>query len=138
VTGATKAKAKLRVQPADLPISVVDDDESVREAVAGLMHWLGYQVKTYASAIDFLASPEFSESLCIIADVQMPQMSGIELYNHLKTLGYRIPTILITAYPNDSARTATLADGVVCYLSKPFDKDSLIGCVRTALQSQPG
>jgi FixJ family two-component response regulator len=68
--------------------------------------------------------------------VQMPQMTGVELYDRLRARGHNVPTILVTAYPDDEARTRALAAGVICYLSKPFDKDILIGCVRSALQSQ--
>jgi FixJ family two-component response regulator len=118
-------------------ISIIDDDESIREAVAGLMGWLGYRVKVFSSAVEFLAYPAFKDSSCIIADVQMPQMTGIELHGRLKDMGQDIPTILITAYPDDTARTQALADGIRCYLGKPLDHDTLIGCVRSALQMGP-
>jgi len=64
----------------------------------------------------------------------MPGMTGVELHSRLSELGYSIPTILITAYPDDSVRTRALAEGVVCYLSKPFDREALLGCIRTALE----
>jgi len=99
------------------------------------MNWLGLRVKSFSTAIEFLGSPELLDSSCIIADVQMPQMTGIELYDCLRARGYNVPTILITAYPDDLARARALAVGVLCYLGKPFDKDDLIGCVRSALQS---
>jgi FixJ family two-component response regulator len=117
-------------------VSVVDDDESVRESIAGLLNWLGLRVKAFSTALEFLASPELSNSSCVIADVHMPQMTGIELYGRVRALGHDVPTILITAFPDDEARTHALAAGVVCYLSKPFDKDDLIGCIRTALRSR--
>jgi len=117
-------------------ISIVDDDESVREAVAGLMNWLGFEVQTFTSAVEFLASPRVADSSCVITDVQMPHMTGIELHKRLTELGHAIPTILITAYPSEAARERALADGAVCYLSKPFDKDALIECVRSALDTQ--
>lgn len=119
-------------------ISIIDDDESVREAIAGLMNWLGVRAKVFSNAVEFLASPELLDTSCIIVDVQMPKMTGIELHCRLRALGYNVPTILVTAYPDDEARTRALAHGVVCYLSKPFDNDHLIGCVRSALQSQSG
>lgn len=119
-------------------ISIVDDDESVREAVAGLMNWLGFGVQTFASAVEFLASPGIADSACVITDVQMPHMTGIELHKRLTELGYGIPTILITAYPSEAARERALADGVVCYLTKPFDKERLIECVQVALKSSVG
>lgn len=117
-------------------ISIVDDDESCREAIAGLINWLGFGVQTFASAVEFLASPDAAGSSCVIADVQMPHMTGVELYKRLAELGYAIPTILVTAYPNEAARDRALADGVICYLSKPFDNSALIECVRSALQAQ--
>ena len=129
-----------RGQPAqetNFLISIIDDAESVREGIAGLMNCLGFGVKAFSTAVEFLASRELLDSSCIIADVQMPLMTGIELHNRLRALGHNIPTILVTAYPNDEARTRALAAGVVCYLRKPFDKDALIRCVRSALQSKP-
>lgn len=117
-------------------ISIIDDDESVREGIAGLMESLGLRVMAFSTAIESLTSPELINSACIIVDMHMPQMSGIELHRRLKALGHEIPTILITAYPDDAGRTRALADGFICYLSKPFDKDDLIGCVRLALKSE--
>ena len=120
-------------------ISIVDDDVSIREAIEGLIESLGLRVHAFASALDFLASPHMGATSCMIADVHMPQMSGIELHRRLAELGHAIPTILITAYPNDGVRERALADGVVCYLSKPFDDDALIGAVRAVLQTpEPG
>jgi len=118
-------------------ISVIDDDESIRESIAGLANWLGLGVEAFDSAIAFLSAAEPSGSACIIADVQMPGMTGIELYSHLKALGHTVPTILITAYPDDTARARALAEGVVCYLSKPLESAVLIGCIRSAMRLQP-
>jgi len=114
-------------------ISIVDDDVSVREAIAGLMNWLGFKAQTFASAVEFLASPDVGANSCVITDVQMPQMTGPELHKRMKELGYAVPTIMITAYPSEAARDRALADGVICYLSKPFDKDVLIDCVHSAM-----
>jgi FixJ family two-component response regulator len=119
-------------------VSIIDDDESSREAIAALMRWLGLDIQTFASAVEFLASHDVSGNSCVITDVQMPHMTGIELHKRLRQLGQTIPVILITAYPDDAARDQALADGVICYLSKPFDKDTLIECVRRALQPQVG
>jgi FixJ family two-component response regulator len=118
-----------------LLIAVIDDDDAVRESVAGLVTQLGCRVEMFASASEFLAFPELLVTSCIITDVQMPQMSGIELHDRLRAQGYNIPTILVTGYPDEEARTRALACGVICYLSKPFDKDDLLSCVRTALQA---
>jgi|SRR5262252_1783983 len=120
-------------------IAIVEDDESVREAVEGLIESLGFRVRAYSSAIDFLASSDIGATSCMIADVHMPRMSGIDLFRRLGELGHAIPTILITAYPNEGVRDRVLADGAVAYLTKPFDDDHLIGCVQSALQSaKPG
>ena len=115
-------------------ISIVDDDESVREALEGLIESLGFSAHAFASAIDFLASDDVGDTACMIADVHMPHMTGVELYRRLTELGRAVPTILITAYPDDAIRDRALADGVLCYLSKPFNDDALIACVRSALQ----
>jgi FixJ family two-component response regulator len=99
------------------------------------MKSLGYTVEAFSSAADFLASSHLTETACLIADVHMPAMTGIELYRHLINTGYAIPTILVTAYPNDVDRAHALSDGVVCYLRKPVDEEHLIRCLRTALSS---
>jgi FixJ family two-component response regulator len=130
-----KKDRERRAQETKSLIAIIDDDESIREAIGGLMRWLGLRVGSFSSAVEFLASPDLAENSCIIADVHMPQMTGIELHTRLKALGYRIPTILITAYPNDETRARALADGVVCYLVKPFDNATLMGCVQSALQT---
>jgi FixJ family two-component response regulator len=115
-------------------ISIVDDDEPFRQALTGLMKSVGFTVKAFPSAGDFLASPDIRDTSCLIADLHMPQMSGVELHRRLVESGNGIPTILITAYPDESVRSRALADGVICYLSKPFDEDVLLGCVRSALE----
>ena len=134
MTASVATKETLRVPLKAIPlISIVDDDESVREAIAGLMNWLGLEVQLFASAVEFLESPRCADSSCVITDVRMPHMTGIELHKRLTELGYAIPIIMVTAYPNEVARDRALADGVICYLAKPFDKDALIECVRSAL-----
>jgi len=114
-------------------VSVVDDDESVREAVEAQMRSFGFDAQAYSSAAAFLASACISSTRCLIADINMPQMSGVQLHRRLTTLGYTIPTILITAYPDDEVRARVLDEGVICYLVKPFDDDELLRCVRLAL-----
>ena len=118
-----------------LLVSVVEDDRFFRESMGRLMRSLGYTVEAFPSAADFLASPRLAETACLIADVHMPAMTGIELYRHLLDAGRAIPTILVTAYPNDVDRTRALNDGVVCYLRKPVDEKDLVGCLRVALTS---
>jgi len=114
-------------------ISVVDDDESMREAVRGLMKSSGYTAEAFASAEEFLSSRQAPRNSCLIADVQMPGMTGLELHRHLMASGKTIPTILITAFPDDSTRERALGDGVVGYLSKPFNENDLLACIRSSL-----
>ena len=89
-------------------VSIVDDDQHFRNSMRRLMRSLGYTVEAFASAADVLASPHLAETACLIADVHMPGMTGIELYRHLTDAGYAIPTILITAYPEDADRARAL------------------------------
>jgi FixJ family two-component response regulator len=114
-------------------ISIIDDDESVREAIKGLVKSMGYTVETVASAQEFLSSRRVRRTSCLITDMQMPGMTGLELYQHLSTSGKPIPTILITAYPDNGVRERALSAGVVGYLSKPFEEDDLLACIRSAL-----
>jgi FixJ family two-component response regulator len=116
-------------------ISIVEDDQPFRESMRKLMTSLGYTVEAFPSAADFLASPLLAATACLVSDVQMPGMTGVQLHRHLVEAGYAIPTILVTAYPNEVARNRALKDGVVCYLSKPVDDNHLERCLRSALQS---
>jgi FixJ family two-component response regulator len=115
-------------------ISIVDDDQPFRESMRKLVMLLGYTVEAFSSAADFLASRLLPETACLIADVCMPGMTGIELHRHLVDAGYAIPTILVTAYPKEAVRDRALKDGVVCYLGKPVDDEHLERCLRSALQ----
>ena len=121
--------------PKALLIAVVEDDWFFRDSMRSLMKSLGYTVEAFSSAADFLASPHLIETACLIADVHMPAITGVELYRHLIDTGYAIPTILVTAHPNDVDRARALNDGVVCYLRKPVDDEHLMRCLRTALSS---
>jgi len=116
-------------------VSVVDDDRFFRESMQRLMRSLGYIAEAFASAAEFLASPRLAETRCLIADVHMPAMTGIELYRKLTAAGRSIPTILVTAYPNDIDRTRALSDGVICYLRKPVDEQDLEQCLHAVLGS---
>ena len=116
-------------------VSVVEDDQFFRESMRRLMRSLGYSVEAFPSAADFLASPRLVETACLIADVHMPAMTGLELHRHLIDAGHAIPTILVTAYPDDDVRARALKDGVVCYLRKPVDEEHLMRCLRAALHS---
>jgi FixJ family two-component response regulator len=114
-------------------IAIVDDDESVREAVKGLVRSIGLSAEAFASAEDFLRSPHLSRAACLVTDLNMPGMSGLDLHCHLTMVRKSIPTVLITAYPTDSVRARALSAGVICYLAKPFSEDDLLDCVRSAL-----
>src|SRR5712671_6202607 len=122
-----------RVPKAKPLISIIDDDESMREAIKGLMRSLGYRVEAAASAQEFLSSRYVRRTCCLIADMQMPGMTGLELHRHLSASGKPIPTVLITAYTDDGVRERALAAGVIGYLSKPFEEDDLLACIRSAL-----
>jgi FixJ family two-component response regulator len=116
-------------------ISIVEDDQPFRESMRKLLRSLGYTVEAFPSAADFLASPLLPETACLVTDVQMPGMTGVELHKNLKDAGYAIPTIVVTAYPDDVVRNRALENGVVCYICKPVDDEHLERCLRTALGS---
>jgi FixJ family two-component response regulator len=115
-------------------IAVVEDDDSVREATIGLLRSHGFIAKGFPSADAFLKSNRIRITSCLIADVQMPNMSGLALYGHLVAVGTPIPTILITAYPDDAVRTRALSAGVTGYLTKPFGEKELLDCIDAAFK----
>jgi FixJ family two-component response regulator len=119
--------------PRTAVIAIVDDDHSVREALTSLVRSLGYVAMAFGCAEDLLKSKRRRSVSCVIADVQMPGMSGLELHNRLVASGEPIPTILITAFPEERARERALHAGVICYLSKPFSEDELLACIRSTL-----
>ncbi|HEY2184634.1 MAG TPA: response regulator [Xanthobacteraceae bacterium] len=118
-------------------IAIVDDDESVREALKALMRSMGLAAEAFSGGEEFLRSPDLGRTACLVADINMPGMSGIDLHRHVSALSQSIPTILITAYPNETARARALSAGVVAYLVKPFSEDDLLSFIRTAL-ARPG
>jgi FixJ family two-component response regulator len=118
-------------------ISIVDDDESIRAAMKGMMRSLGYAAEVFASAENFISSQHFRRTACLIVDVNMPGMSGPELHEYLIAAGTVIPTILITAYPNEVIRIRALRAGAIGYLTKPFDEAALLDCVHSALNKPP-
>jgi FixJ family two-component response regulator len=125
--------------PAKTLISIIDDDKDFREALQGLMTSMGFTVEAFSSALDFLARANIRDTSCLIVDIHMPRMTGIELHGRLVDSGYAIPTILITAYPDESVRVRAMAGGVIGYLTKPCDSDELLRCVSTALErTEPG
>jgi FixJ family two-component response regulator len=117
-------------------VSIVEDDQFFRESMTRLMRSLGYGVEAFASAADFLTSPRLGETACLIADVNMPVMTGVELYRHLIDSGHAIPTILVTAYADDDVGSHALKDGVIGYLRKPVDENHLKRCLLAALQGR--
>jgi FixJ family two-component response regulator len=118
-------------------ISVVDDDESVRESLQSLLRSVGFAVKAFASAEEFLNSNHWGDNDCLILDVRMPRMSGIELHRRLVASDCEVPVIFITAHGSDEeVRSRALNDGAVAYLVKPFSEDALLNAVRTALSSK--
>ncbi|HWX57433.1 response regulator transcription factor [Bradyrhizobium sp.] len=119
-------------------ISVVDDDASVRAAMNNLLRSRGYIVHTFASAEEFLGSPHLSDSCCVIADVQMSAMNGLELLASVRMHGCTAPFIFITAFPDESVRARALKAGATGFLAKPFAAPSLIKCLDEALERHRG
>jgi FixJ family two-component response regulator len=115
-------------------ISIVDDDALVREGIGDLVKSLGYAAVTFASAEEFLTSGKVKDTSCLITDLQMPGMKGLDLQSHLLEERYRTPVIFVTAFPNNKARTQALRAGAVAFLSKPFEETSLIGSIEIAVE----
>jgi FixJ family two-component response regulator len=124
---ASQGEAKL--------IAIVDDDDSVRTAVQGLLKAVGLPAQTFASAEGFLESGRQDETACLIADIRMPGMSGLELQAKLNAERRRIPIIFITAHGDAKMRMQALRAGAVEFLAKPFDDKALLDSVRAALQN---
>jgi FixJ family two-component response regulator len=123
------------VLPAPAVISIVDDDASVRVATNNLLRSRGYIVHTFASAEDFLVSPYFDMTSCVIADVQMAAMSGLDLLTEVRAKGCDSPFIFVTAYPDEGIRARAMRAGAVCFLAKPFAVHKLIECLEAALEA---
>jgi FixJ family two-component response regulator len=118
-------------------ISVIDDDASFRVATDSLLRARGYTVHAFESAADFLRSPVLDETSCVITDVKMPDISGLELQTLLRNQGRTVPIIFITAFPEESARARALREGAVCFLSKASDASALLKYVQAALAMRP-
>ena len=114
-------------------IAIVDDDESFRRATTSFVRSLGYGTASFNSAEAFLKSEHVSDADCLITDVQMPGMTGIELQDRLIAQGRYLPVIFITAFPEMRARAQALASGAIGFLAKPFDDRNLISCLNEAL-----
>lgn len=119
-------------------IAVVDDDASIRLATDRFLRSRGYAVQTFASPEEFLGSARLGEASCVITDVRMPIMGGIELQAKVRAQGRNLPFIFITAFPEPAVRLQALRDGATCFLSKPFDAPTLINCLERALRTLEG
>lgn len=116
-------------------VAIVDDDQSVRSALYGLMKAVGLEARTFASAEEFLESEEQRRTGCLIADVRMPGMSGLELQARLNATECRIPTIFITAHGDDKTRSRALQAGALDFIPKPFNNRALVASIRAAFAS---
>jgi len=116
-------------------ISVVDDDVWAREGLRDLISAIGYDVRTFESAEEFVASGSIAETACLITDLNMPGMSGLELQAYLRSAGHRMPIIIVTAYATEEHRSRALKDGATSFLTKPLDERMLLGCLAQAIVS---
>ena len=116
-------------------IAIVDDDEAVRDATGQLLQSLGFQASTFESAAEFLKSEAIQATSCLITDLHMPGLSGLDLQDQIIARGHRIPIIFITAYSNEHARTRALKAGAVGFLSKPYNPEHLLDCLDKALKA---
>jgi FixJ family two-component response regulator len=110
-------------------ISIVDDDAWARRGLGDLIQSLGYRARTFASAEEFVASGSVDDSSCLITDLHMPGLSGLDLQNRLRHEGHSIPVIILTAYPEEHYRAQALAGGAACFLEKPLDEAALLACL---------
>jgi FixJ family two-component response regulator len=117
-------------------VMIVDDDESVRKAARRLIKSYGFAVETFASAQDFLTSGRLNETACLVLDVQMPGLNGLELQDRLIAGGHQVPIIFITAFSDENARAQALQAGALSYLIKPFEEADLLNAINLALQRQ--
>jgi FixJ family two-component response regulator len=114
-------------------VAIVDDDNSIRNATQDLLKAAGFSTAAFADAESFLASANRTAVDCMVADMRMPRMSGLQLYLSLAASGHIIPTVIITAHPEELTRARVREAGITCYLIKPFTPDELLDCVREAL-----
>ncbi len=117
-------------------ISIVDDDESIREAIQSLLGSVGFKAKTFASAEQFLQSDQIENTACLILDVRMPGMSGLELQRRLMATQCHIPIVFVTAHGDEEVRSRALQEGAVEFLLKPFSEEALLNAIQAALLGQ--
>ena len=116
-------------------VAVIDDDTAVRSGISFLLKSLGYLTTTFESADAFLKSASLPHTSCVISDIKMPGMTGVELQERLISSGYRFPIIFVTAFPEESVKARALSAGAHCFLTKPCDPQSIINCVISALRA---
>jgi FixJ family two-component response regulator len=119
--------------PKETVIAVIDDDNSFRESLVELLCSYSYGVRDFASADAFVATEKIDSYDCVITDIHMPGMSGIDLKRHLTSRDLRVPVIMITAHAEPGLENSAVSSGAICFLRKPFEADALIGCVEKAL-----
>lgn len=117
-------------------VSIVDDDQSVRDGIMDLVRAMGFEAEAFDRAELFLQSSLVAETSCLITDMRMPGMTGLELHERLVASGKIIPTIVITAFPKEVDRARAHQTGVICYLAKPFDDNQLVGCIVSAIEAR--
>ncbi|HEY7299258.1 MAG TPA: response regulator [Xanthobacteraceae bacterium] len=118
-------------------ISIIDDDHIVRDAIGDLLQSLGHKTETFQSAEHFLQSGRLGETSCLITDLQLPGLNGLDLQSRLLADGHRTPVIFVTAFPEERYRSRAISAGAVGFLSKPFNETCLIRCLHTALNASP-
>ena len=119
-------------------VAIVDDDKSIRNATQDLLKAAGFSTATFEDAESFLGSASRASAACLVADMRMPGMSGVELYQALVASGHSIPTVIITAHPDEVTLARGHVAGLTCYLIKPFTPDELLECVHEALAKSQG
>jgi FixJ family two-component response regulator len=119
-------------------VAIVDDDQSIRNATRDFLKAAGFATATFADAQSFLGWASRASTACLVADMRMPGMTGLELYQALVASGERIPTVIITAHPEELTQSRAREAGITCYISKPFAPDNLLECVREALARPRG
>ena len=117
-------------------VAIVDDDESIRAALQGFMKEAGLPAQSFASAEDFLTSGDLNQVGCLVADIRMPGMSGLELQARLNAERHRIPIVFVTAHGDESMKMQALRAGAVEFLAKPFNEEVLLDCVRAAMENR--
>jgi len=120
--------------PEEPIISIVDDDAFVRESIRDFVNELGYQALTFVCAEHFLESDRVADTSCLIADLQMPGLNGLDLQDYLRAQGYQTPVIFVTAFPKKEARARALRAGAIAFLSKPCEEQALISSIDIALK----